>query len=70
MITTSYDPEADALYVRLAPKGMAITETREVAPDVMLDFDPQGGLVGIEVLAVRARWPDQLAALPAEAVPS
>jgi len=55
MITTSYDPEADALYVRLAPKGTEIKETREVDPGVMLDFSPDGQLVGIEVLAVRSR---------------
>lgn len=54
MITTTYDPEADALYVRFAPKGTAIAETREVQPDIMLDFTADGKLVGIEVLNVRA----------------
>jgi uncharacterized protein YuzE len=55
MISTSYDPEADAMYVRLAPKGVAIAETREVQPGVMLDLDADGRLVGIEILGVRAR---------------
>jgi uncharacterized protein YuzE len=55
MITTSYDPDADALYVRLAPKGTAIAETREVEPGIMLDMDEAGRLVGIEVLNMRLR---------------
>jgi len=36
MMTTSYDPEADAFYARFAPDGAGIVETREVAPGVML----------------------------------
>lgn len=55
MITTSYNPDADALYVRLAPKGTAIAETREVEPGIMLDMDEAGRLVGIEVLNMRLR---------------
>jgi uncharacterized protein YuzE len=55
MISTTYDPEADALYVRVAPKGTPIAETREVQPGVMLDLDPAGQLVGIEVLGVKSR---------------
>lgn len=55
MITTSYDPEADALYVRFAPKGLSIAETRELEPGILLDVDAGGRLVGIEVLSVRSR---------------
>jgi uncharacterized protein YuzE len=55
MITTSYDPEADAVYVRIAPKSIEITGTREVEPGVILDMDANGRLVGIEVLGVRGR---------------
>lgn len=55
MITTSYDPEADALYVRFAPKGATIAETRELEPGILLDVDETGHLVGIEVLSVRSR---------------
>ncbi|HUC18506.1 MAG TPA: DUF2283 domain-containing protein [Acetobacteraceae bacterium] len=39
MITTSYDPEADALSIRFAPKGAEVAETREVQPDVASDPD-------------------------------
>lgn len=54
-MTTTYDPEADAAYVRLAPTGTRIESTREVEPGLILDLDREGRLVGIEVLNVRAR---------------
>lgn len=55
MITTSYDPDADALYVRFAPRNTPIADTREVEPGIMLDMDEAGRLVGIEVLSMRLR---------------
>ncbi|HZH46269.1 MAG TPA: DUF2283 domain-containing protein [Roseococcus sp.] len=55
MIPTSYDPEADAFYVRIAPKGTPVAETREVQPGVLLDLDAAGQVIGIEVLDVRRR---------------
>ena len=54
MMTTSYDPEADAMFIRLGEKIVSV-RTEEVAPGVLLDFDPAGRVVGIEVLDVRAR---------------
>jgi len=45
---TSYDPEADALYVRFA--DASIVESEEVADGVVLDFDAEGRIVAIEVL--------------------
>lgn len=55
MMRTSYDPEADAFYARFAPEGVKVERTQEVAPNVMIDFDTDGDVVGIEVLGVRAR---------------
>ena len=55
MITTTYDPEADALSVYLTSRDTKALDTREVAPGVMLDFDGRGQVIGIEVLSVRAR---------------
>jgi uncharacterized protein YuzE len=55
MIKTSYDPEADAMFIWLAPEDAKSSETREVAPGVMLDYDAEGRLIGIEVLDVRGR---------------
>lgn len=48
-----YDPEVDALYVRLADSK--IIESEEVQPGVVLDFDEAGKVVGIEVLSVSKR---------------
>jgi uncharacterized protein YuzE len=55
MISTTYDPDADAMYVRIAPKGTAVAETREAEPGIMFDVDANGVVIGIEVLGVRAR---------------
>jgi uncharacterized protein YuzE len=55
MITTSYDLDADAFSLWLAPPGAVSARTEEVAPGVMLDFDEAGELLGIEILSVRAR---------------
>nr|WP_294507405.1 DUF2283 domain-containing protein [uncultured Rhodopila sp.] len=55
MIRTSYDPEADALFVRFAADGVMSVRTEEVAPGVMLDFDAAGNAISLEVLDVRAR---------------
>ena len=55
MIRTTYDPEADAIFIRFAAEGVTSARTEEVSPGVLLDFDPAGVLIGIEVLDVRER---------------
>jgi uncharacterized protein YuzE len=45
---TSYDAEADALYVRFAE--VSIVNSEEVADGVVLDFDAEGRIVAIELL--------------------
>jgi uncharacterized protein YuzE len=42
-----YYPETDSLYIDLAEK--ASVESQEVAPGVVLDFDEEGHLVGIDI---------------------
>jgi len=49
------DPEADALYMRLSDAH--IHDTEEVKPGVILDYDEQNNLVGIEILRVSKRVP-------------
>ena len=49
----TYDPEADAVYLYVG-EGV-IAETREVAPNVMIDLTETGELVGIELLAASRR---------------
>ena len=55
MIRTSYDPEADAMYVRFGPDCVKSAETEEVAPGIMLDFDESGDVIDIEILYVSRR---------------
>lgn len=49
------DKENDALYFRL--DETPIVESEEVSPGVILDFDEQGRLVGVEILALSSRVP-------------
>ena len=42
-----YYPETDSLYIDLSEKTSV--DSREVAPGVVLDFDAQGRLVGIDI---------------------
>ncbi|RDV83226.1 DUF2283 domain-containing protein [Ammonifex thiophilus] len=42
-----YYPETDSLYIELSEKPAA--DSQEVAPGVVLDFDEEGNLVGIDV---------------------
>ena len=43
----NYYPETDTLYIDLSLKTS--TESREVSPGVVLDYDSDGNLVGIDV---------------------
>ena len=61
------DKESDALYFRL--DEATIVESEEVQPGVILDFDEQGQVVGVEWLAVSARVkPETLRTLQFETV--
>ncbi len=58
MMKTSYDPEADAMFVWFDPEGRNSARTEGVAPGIMLDFDVDGRVIGIEVLDVSERMKD------------
>ena len=59
------DKENDALYFRL--DETAIVESEEVQPGVILDFDKNGRVVGIELLYLSTRTePDTLRILQFE----
>lgn len=47
------DKENDALYLRL--DETAIVESEEVQPGIILDFDEQGRVAGIEILNLSTR---------------
>ena len=59
MIRTSYDPEADAMFVWFAPEGTKSARTTEVAPGIVLDYDAAKIVIGIEVFDVRERVSEQ-----------
>jgi uncharacterized protein YuzE len=56
------DRESDALYFRLDESK--VVESEEVRPGVILDFDAQGSVIGVEFLGItsRATW-EQLSSL-------
>ena len=49
------DKEADALYLRL--DDSKIIESEEVSPGVVLDFNAQNQVVGVEMLHLSQRTP-------------
>lgn len=49
----TYDPQADAMFIRFAPEDAKYVESEEVAPGVVLDYDAEGRVIGVELLSVR-----------------
>lgn len=43
----SYDPEHRSLYLKLRPGDS--TESAEVAPGIVFDYDAQGIIIGIDI---------------------
>jgi uncharacterized protein YuzE len=50
-----YDEKADALYLRL--DDSKVVESEEVKPGIVLDFNAENQVVGIEVLDLKRRVP-------------
>lgn len=62
------DRENDALYFRL-DESTKIIESEEVEPGIILDFDEQGRVVGIEMLDLSTRIsPEKMRVLQFETV--
>ncbi len=57
-----FDPQADAVYLELT--DAEIEESREIQSGIIVDYDSEGQIVGIEVLYVskRTKWPLKKAA--------
>jgi len=49
----SYDPQADAIGIYFAPDGAEYADSEEVAPGIVLDYDRDGRVIGVELLYVR-----------------
>lgn len=45
---THYDADADALYLRFA--DAPVSESEEVRPGIVFDFDADGRIVAVEIL--------------------
>jgi uncharacterized protein YuzE len=52
----SYDPHADAVYLRFA-KGK-VAKTEEVRDGIIFDYDEAGRIAGIEILHVSKTLPE------------
>jgi uncharacterized protein YuzE len=51
----TYDPATDAMYLYLTERAAdrpSVARTEEVTPGLMLDFDNDGRVIGIEMLSV------------------
>ncbi|MFS8798502.1 DUF2283 domain-containing protein [Synechococcus sp. R60.3] len=59
-----FDPDVDAGYIRLTTAQVQSSE--EVAPGVVLDFDKENQLVGVEVLSVHRQMDSDIKMLPQE----
>ncbi len=51
-----YDPEVDAAYLTLT--DWLVADSEEVRPGLVIDYDANQRIVGIEVLNVRRQLPD------------
>jgi uncharacterized protein YuzE len=51
------DKENDALYLRLDES--AIVDSEEVQPGIILDFNAEGNVIGIEILNLTSRVPPE-----------
>ncbi len=54
----TYDPEADAMYIKL--REGKVHKTHEVDKNTILDYDEEGNVIGIEILFVKERMPHLL----------
>lgn len=50
-----YDPAADAAYIRFSSEP--VLESEEVSQGIVLDYDCDGHIVGMEVLNARTNLP-------------
>ncbi len=63
-----YDPDADALYLRLSEE--AVNESDEVAPGVIVDYSSGGVPVGLEILDASKRFGGGLFRVEVELAPA
>ncbi|MEO9339568.1 DUF2283 domain-containing protein [Mesorhizobium sp. SB112] len=57
-LKVEYDPEANAAYIRFSSE--AILESEEVSAGIVLDYDNQGHIVGMEIMDARSHLPSNV----------
>lgn len=56
----TYSTQADAVYIRLGEDGESkVARTEEIKPGLLLDYDREGRLYGIELLDVSTQVPSE-----------
>ena len=58
MTKQHYDPDADAMYIRVRNERVHVT--KQVDEATILDFNRDGQVIGVEILFVKERNPDIL----------
>jgi uncharacterized protein YuzE len=69
MIQTSYDPQVDILATEFAAPNAVYLESEEVAPGVVLHYDTEERLMGIDVMYVSKRLAGELGEMPTKQAP-
>jgi len=54
-----FDKETDAVYLRFSDSE--IKESDEEKPGIIIDYDKEGGIVGIDFLRLQKRWKSRVA---------
>ncbi|ELR98326.1 DUF2283 domain-containing protein [Gloeocapsa sp. PCC 73106] len=55
----AFDPEANAIYMSVV-EDAEIVESETIAPGIIYDFDQNYRVVGIEILYLNQRTPEEL----------
>ncbi len=61
----TYDSDADAMYIYLDEEGK-VNKTKEISKDILVDYDKDGKIIGIELLFVKEKRPDLLKQIKVE----
>ncbi len=61
----TYDSDADAMYIYLDEEAM-VERTKEIEKDIIVDYDKQGNVIGVELLFVKEKRPELLRQIKVE----
>lgn len=61
----TYDSDADAMYIYLDEK-VKVDRTKEIDKNVIIDYDKDGNLIGVELLFVKEKRPELLKQIQVE----